>query len=397
MAALDGIRVIDLTQYEAGPSCTQALAWLGAEVVKVEQPGIGDPGRHFSNHQGEGDALYFLSFNANKRSITLNLRSEEGKRIFLDLIPQFDILVENFSLGTMDRLGLGYEVLKTIHPGLIYATVKGFGLSGPYSAFPSFEMIAQAVGGSFSTTGMPGGPPIKAGPAMGDSGSGMCLMGGILAAYIQRQRTGEGCIVEVAQQETVLNFTRTMLSLRERYEDGLVPRRGNRATVPTDLYPCAPEGPNDYVYMHVPTRHMFDALMTAIDRPELLVDPRFETENARQKHGDELWEVIADWTRQRTKYEVMETLGAADVPCGAVLDSIDIFKDKHLRSRGGVRTMSHPVRGEWDFPGPPVRLSNSTVELRPSPLLGEHTEEILEEKLGLGEEEIRCLREAGAL
>jgi formyl-CoA transferase len=396
MAALDGLKVIDLTQYEAGPSCTQALAWLGAEVVKVEQPGVGDPGRHFRNFTGDGDALYFLSFNANKRSLTLNLRSEEGKRIFLELIPQFDVLVENFSLGTMERFGLGYETLKQVHPGLIYATVKGFGLTGPYAAFPSFEMIAQAVGGSFSTTGFPGGPPVKAGPAMGDSGSGMILMAGILAAYIQRQRTGLGQVVEVAQQETVLNFTRTQWSLRDRYE-GPVPRQGNRTTVPTDLYPCAPGGPNDYVYMHVPTRHMFDCLLATIGRPELVVDPRFETEGERAKHGDELWEIIADWTRERTKYEVMETLGAADVPCGAVLDSDDIFRDQHLRERGGIRTMHHPERGDWDFPGPPVRLSESSVELHPSPLLGEHTEEVLAEKLGIEADEVTSLRDAGVV
>jgi len=396
MPALDDLRVLDLTQYEAGPSCTQALAWLGAEVVKLEQPGFGDPGRHFSHYEGAGDAVYFLSFNANKRSLTLNLRSEEGKRIFLELLPQFDVLVENFSLGTMEKFGLGYETLKKIHPGLIYATVKGFGLTGPYAAFPSFEMIAQAVGGSFSTTGMPGGPPIKAGPAIGDSGSGMILMGGILAAYIQRQKTGLGQIVEVAQQETVLNITRTMLSLRERLGDP-VPRRGNRANVPTDLYPCAPGGPNDYVYMHAPTRHMVDALFTTIGLPELVVDPRFETEEARAKHGDELWDIIADWTRQRTKYEVMETLGAADVPCGAVLDSGDIFKDRHLRARGGVRTMHHPERGDWDFPGPYVRLSSSSVELKPSPLLGEHSEEILAEKLGIDADAVRCLRESGVV
>jgi formyl-CoA transferase len=396
MPALDDLRVLDLTQYEAGPSCTQALAWLGAEVVKLEQPGFGDPGRHFSHYEGEGDAVYFLSFNANKRSLTLNLRSEEGKRIFLELLPQFDVLVENFSLGTMEKFGLGYETLKQIHPGLIYATVKGFGLTGPYAAFPSFEMIAQAVGGSFSTTGLPGGPPMKAGPAIGDSGSGMILMGGILAAYIQRQKTGLGQIVEVAQQETVLNITRTMLSLRERLGDP-VPRRGNRANVPTDLYPCAPGGQNDYVYMHAPTRHMVDALFTTIGLPELVVDPRFETEEARAKHGDELWEIIATWTRARTKYEVMETLGAADVPCGAVLDSSDIFKDRHLRERGGVRTMHHPERGDWDFPGPYVRLSNSTVELKASPLLGQHSEEILAEKLGIEADAVRCLRETGVV
>src|SRR5712692_11822098 len=396
MPALEDLKVLDLTQYEAGTSCTQMLAWLGAEVVKVEQPGLGDPGRRLRPYGKREDALYFLTYNANKRSVTLNLRSEEGKRLFLELVPQFDVVVENFSLGTMEKLGLGYETLKQVHPGLIYATVKGFGTTGPYSPFHSYEMIAQAAGGAFSVTGMAGGVPLRSGGNLGDTGSGMILMGGILAAYIQRLKTGEGQHVEVAQQEAVLNQIRTALSFRERTGEP-VPRRGNRATVPTDLYPCAGGGPNDYVYMHVPTRHMLDALMTTMDRPELVVDPRFETEDARAKHGDELWEIIAEWTRQRTKYEVMELLGPQGVPVGAVLDSGDIMKDRHLRERGSIRTMHHPVRGDWDFAGPPVRLSASRVEYKPSPLLGQHTEEILAEKLGIDAEGVRCLRESGAL
>jgi formyl-CoA transferase len=394
MAALDGLRVLDLTQYEAGTSCTQMLAWLGAEVVKVEQPGSGDPGRH--TEYGLGDSLYFLTFNGNKRSLTLNLRSEEGKRIFLDLVPQFDVVAENFSLGTMEKLGLGYETLKQIHPGLIYGTVKGFGLTGPYSAFHSYEMVAQAVGGVFSVTGEPGDVPHRSGVGVGDTGSGMALTIGILSAFIQRQRTGEGQLVEVAQQEAVLNHMRMQFSLRERTGDP-VPRRGNRSTVPTDMFPCAPGGVNDYIYLHVTVRHMLDALYVAIDRPDLVTDPRFETPQGRSKHGDELWEIIAEWTRQRTKYEVMETLGEAGVPCGAVLDSSDIWKDRHLRERGAIRTMHHPERGDWDFPAPPMRMSASSVELIPSPTLGQHTEEVLAEKLGMDAEAIRCLRDAGVI
>ncbi|HTE85969.1 MAG TPA: CoA transferase [Dehalococcoidia bacterium] len=396
MPALEDLKILDLTQYEAGTSCTQMLAWLGAEVVKIEQPGLGDPGRRLRPRGGNEDALYFLTYNANKRSVTLNLRSEEGKRLFLELVPQFDVVVENFSLGTMEKLGLGYETLKQIHPGVIYATVKGFGTTGPYSPFHSYEMIAQAAGGAFSVTGMAGGVPLRSGGNLGDTGSGMILMGGILAAYIQRLKTGEGQHVEVAQQEAVLNQIRTALSFRERTGEP-VPRRGNRATVPTDLYPCAPGGDNDYVYMHVPTRHMLDALFTAIGRPELVVDPRFDSEEARAKHQEELWDIIADWTRQRTKYEVMELLGPVDVPCSAVLDSCDIWQDRHLNERGYIRTMHHPVRGDWQFPGMPIRLSRSSVELQRSPLLGEHTQEVLAEKLGVNSDEVRSLHEAGVV
>ncbi len=392
MPALDGLRILDLTQYEAGTSCTQLLAWLGAEVVKVEQPGSGDPGRH--TEYGYGDSLYFLTFNANKRSLTLNLRSEEGKRIFLELLPQFDVVTENFSLGTMEKLGLGYETLKQIHPGLIYATVKGFGLTGPYASFHSFELVAQAVGGVFSVTGESGEPPHRSGVGVGDTGAGMAMAVGILSAYIQRQRTGLGQVVEVAQQEAVLNHMRMQLSLRERTGQP-VPRRGNRSTVPTDMYPCAPGGPNDYIYLHCNVQHMVDLLYAAIDHPELAADPRFATQEGRNKHGDELWETIAEWTRQRTKYEAMETLGIAGVPCGAVLDSIDIFQDRHLQARGAIRTMRHPERGDWEFPAPPVRLSDSGVDLVPSPLLGQHTGEVLSEKLRMSADEVERLRAQG--
>jgi formyl-CoA transferase len=395
MPALEDLKILDLTQYEAGTSCTQLLAWLGAEVVKVEQPGSGDPGRHLGPDK-DGDALYFLSFNANKRSLTINLRSDDGRRIFLEVLPHFDVVVENFSLGTMEKLGLGYEALKQVHPSLIYATVKGFGLTGPYASFHSYEMIAQAVGGVFSLTGPQESPPLRSGANVGDTGSGMILAAGILAAYVQRLKTGEGQIVEVAQQEAVLNFVRTAFSRRDSVGDP-VPRRGNRATVPSDIYPCAPGGSNDYVYLMTPTRHMLDSLMTAIGRPELSVDSRFETEQARAQHEDELWEIIAAWTKQRTKYQVMETLGPAGVPCGAVLDSGDIIRDRHLRERGAIQTMHHPVRGDRELAGPPVRLSASEFDYRPSPLLGQHTEEVLTEKLGLKPEEVQALRQSGAV
>ena len=394
MPALEQLRVLDLTQYEAGTSCTQMLAWLGADIVKVEQPGVGDPGRHTA--AGVGDSLYFLTFNANKRSLSLNLRSEEGKQLFLELLPRFDVVVENFTLGTMERLGLGYETLKAAHPPIIYATIKGFGLSGPYAGFKCYDMVAQATGGAFSVTGFPDGVPVRPGTTTGDTGTGMTLALGILAAYIQRQRTGEGQLVEVAMQEAVLNFVRTALSSRERLGNP-VPRRGNRTNVPVDLYPCAPGGPNDYVYIMPNTTRMYDALITAIGRPELAADPRFATEAARRQHGEALWEEIAAWTRQRTKYEAMEHLGEAGVPAGAVLDSRDLFQDRHLRERGMISTMHHPERGEWEFPAPPIRMTGSAVELGAAPLLGQHSAEVLCEELGLDAEAVRCLHERGVV
>ena len=395
MPALEKMRVLDLTQYEAGTSCTQLLAWLGATVVKVEQPGVGDPGRH--TERGEHDSLYFLSFNANKRSVAINLQSDEGRALFLRLLPRFDVVTENFTLGTMERLGLGYDALKAQHPGVIYGTLKGFGATGPYAEFKCFDMVAQAAGGAFSLTGTSmDTPPLRPGPTMGDTGTGMHLALGILAAYIQRQQTGLGQKVEVSMQESVASFIRCSLSHRERTGNP-VPRRGNRTVAPTDLYPCAPGGPNDWVYIMVVTTRMWDAFVTAIDRPELAADPRFLTSKDRHAHGDELYAEIAAWTRTRTKYEVWETLGAAGVPSGAVLDSGDLFQDQHLRARNMIRTVVHPERGAWEFIAPPIHLSDSDVELEHAPLLGQHTAEVLEQELGLVGVALEALRHSGAI
>jgi len=395
MPALDGMKILDLTQYEAGTSSTQLLAWLGATVVKIEQPGVGDPGRH--TEPGVGDSIYFLSFNSNKRSLAINLKSDEGRALFLDLVERFDIVVENFTLGTMDDMGLGYDVLKARNPRIIYATIKGFGTSGPYSYFKSYDMVAQAAGGAFSVTGTADGPPMRPGALMGDTGSGLTLALGMLAAWVQAQRSGVGGKVEVSMQEAVLNFLRTNLSHRERDATRPIPRRGNRTVVPTDLYPCAPGGANDYVYIFTATSKMLDAFVTAIGQPELLADERFATPPGRRQNGDALWEIIAQWTRQRTKWEVMETLGEAGVPCSAVYDTLDIFNDKHLRSRGSIMTIEHPERGPWEYPSPPVRLSESKVDVVPAPLLGQHTVEVLKEQLGLDEATIASLIASGVV
>lgn len=383
MPALDCMRILDLTQYEAGTSCTQMLAWLGADVVKVEQPGVGDPGRH--TEQAGLDSLYFLTFNGNKRSVTLNLGAEEGQRLFLRLVERFDVVVENFSLGTMEKLGIGYDALRQANPAIIYATIKGFGTTGPYKDFKCFDQIAQATGGAMSVTGMPDGIPIRSGATFGDTGSGMTLALQILAAYIQRLRTGEGQMVEVAMQEAVANFVRTAISFTER-SGHPAPRRANRSGaggMPTDLFPCAPGGLNDYVYVMVNTSRFWDALCIALGRPDLAADDRFATPEARRANVDDLYPIVTEWTLQRTKWEAMEELSSHGVPSGAVFDSQDLFEHPHLLARGGVTTIDHPVRGKWQLLSPPFHMTKSCVPLERAPLLGEHTDAVLADELGL--------------
>jgi formyl-CoA transferase len=391
MSALDGMKVLDLTQYEAGTTCSQYLASLGATVYKIENPGVGDPGRAT---EGTGkDSIYFLSFNHNKKSVAIDLKAKEGRALFLELVKRADVVVENFSLGTMEGFGLGYDVLRATNPGIIYATIKGFGTTGPYKDFKCYDWVAQAAGGAFSITGEADGPPMRPGATVADTGTGNHAAIGILAAYVQKLRTGEGQVVEISMQETVVNFMRTQVSYRERFDGGVVPRRGNRSLSPTSLYPCAPGGPNDWVYFMPVTTRMWDALITAIDRPDLAVDERFATPQARARYGDELDAEISKWTSQRTKFEVMEFLGPRGVPVGAVYDSSDIFSDRHLHARGQIITYEHPTRGEVQMPAPPVHLSKNDTPVVRAPLLGEHTFEVLRAELGLDEARL-CALEA---
>src|SRR5712672_2208363 len=274
--ALAGVKVLDLTQYEAGTSCTEMLAWLGADVIKVEEPNKGEQGRWRATEKPGVDSFYFILLNANKRSVTLNLKSERGREIFIDLVKKVDILSENYSLGTLESLGLGYERLREINPRLIYLTIKGFGTYGPYSKYKSFDMIAQAAGGAMSLTGFPGSPPLKPGPTIGDTGTGLHAACGVLAAYIQRERTGKGQKVEVAMQEAVFNFVRVpMMGTHITHKPA--ERRGNRlgGGAVGDIFKCAPGGPNDYVYMLCTTPEMFQSLWKVIGRPEVASEERF--------------------------------------------------------------------------------------------------------------------------
>ncbi len=395
MGALEGLRILDMTQYEAGTSATQALAWLGADVVKIESPQGGDPGRQVGT--GDHYAPYFCNWNANKKSLTLDLARPEGHALLLELVPRFDVFVENYGPGVVERLDIGYERLRAVHPSIIYAQVKGFGNSGPYADYKSYDMVAQAAAGAFSVTGFPDGKPTCPGPTTGDSGTGVQLGMAILAAYIQRLRTGEGQHIEVSMQEAMTYFMRTRIAFGGDWGNAAVPRTGNALGPPTELYPCEPGGPNDWAYVIVVTTRHWDALCLAIGRPDLITDPRFADGLDRLRNGPALYEEIASWTRQHTKHEVMKHLGDAGVPCSAVLDTKDLYDDPHLNERGFVHTIEHPQHGTVRLLGWAPRLSASPTEIEPAPLLGEHTEEILAAELGLDAAAVEQLRAKGVV
>ncbi|MBV8451952.1 MAG: formyl-CoA transferase [Deltaproteobacteria bacterium] len=396
--ALAGVKVLDLTQFEAGTSCTEMLAWLGADVIKVEPPKMGEQGRWMITEKPGVDSHYFILLNANKRSITLNLKSERGKEIFLELVKQVDVLSENYSLGTLESFGLGYDRLREINPRLIYLSIKGFGTYGPYSKFKSFDMIAQAAGGAMSLTGFAGSPPLKPGPTIGDTGTGIHAACGVLAAYIQRQQTGKGQKVEVAMQEAVFNFVRVpMMDTYITHQP--TQRRGNRlgGGAVGDIFKCAPGGPNDYVYMLCTTPEMWQALCNIIGHPEVPEDPRFKDRKEREKYIEELTGLIEDWTSKHSKHEVMKVMGEAGVPCGAVLDSVELLNDPHLKERGMVVTIDHPVRGKFTMPGCPVKLEDSPAEVKSAPLLGQHNAEIYGAMLGLKSSDLEQLKQQGVI
>jgi formyl-CoA transferase len=396
--ALAGVRILDLTQFEAGTSCTEVLAWLGAEVIKVEPPKVGEQGRWLLTEQAGIDSHYFILLNANKRSITLNLKSERGRQIFLELVKQVDVLSENYSLGTLESWELGYSRLRELNPRLIYLTIKGFGTYGPYSKFKSFDPIAQAAGGALAVTGFPGSPPLRPGPTIGDTGTGIHAACGVLAAYIQRERTGRGQKVEVSMQEAVLNYVR--VPMRHSYiTHQASPRVGNRlgVAVPGDIYRCAPGGPNDYVYLFCSTAEMWEAFCRTLGQPELTDDPRFNDNAARHRNVEELTRIVEEWTSRRPKRDVMRLMGEAGVPCGAVLDSVELLNDPHMKERGMIVSIDHPVRGRFTMPGCPVKLEDSPAEVTSAPLLGQHNREVYGMMLGLNDNELERLRQEGVI
>jgi formyl-CoA transferase len=314
------------------------------------------------------------------------------------MVPHYDIFIENYGPGIVERFGLEYETLEAIHPGIIYVQLKGFGNSGPYAKFKSYDMVAQAASGAFSSTGEIGGTPLLPGPTIGDSGTGMQAGMAILAAYVQRLRTGKGQQIELSMQEAVTYFMRTRIALLGDWGEQACPRMGNMmGGAPTGLYPCKGGGPNDYAYLITVTNRHWDALCLAIERPDLIVDPRFETGEKRATNGEALCKEISTWTLEHEKHEVMRLLGDAGVPCSAILDTRDLYRDPHLLARNFVKTVEHPERGEVPLLGFPTRMSDSHVELARAPYLGEHSDEVLRQDLGIGDSELRALRHEGVL
>jgi crotonobetainyl-CoA:carnitine CoA-transferase CaiB-like acyl-CoA transferase len=394
MPALDGMRILDMTQYEAGTSCTQALAWLGADVVKIEKPGVGDPGRGLDLGLFE-DAEYFVNWNSNKRSVTLNLESPEGRALLLKMLPKYDVFIENYGPGVIEKMDLGYEVMKAIHPGIIYGRIKGFGTSGPYAKYKSFDVVAQAASGALSTTGEAGGTPMRNGPTIGDVGTGVQMALAITAAYVQKMRTGVGQLIEISMQEAVTYFMRTTMALGSKWGTRPAERRGNGLNPVISLYPCTPFGANDHVYIMCVTQRLFERLCTVIGRDELRTDPRFAEPKARRENGEALRAEITTWTRARTKREAMHTLCEGGIPASAVFDTTDLFNDPHLKSRGFIHKIPHEALGEIPLLGFPPRLSESEVPIKAAPLLGKHTAEVLAQDLGMDATALKTLRDSG--
>ena len=389
-AALSGITIVDLTQFESGSFCTMMLAWLGADVIKIEKPG-GDPGR--ASWEG------FAPLNCNKRSIVINLKKPEGCELVWGLIKKGDVLVENFAPGVIERLGFDYETVRGVNPRLIFAQIKGFGSDGPYAKYPAFDPVGQATGVSASINGERGGPPMQAGVDLADAGAGMHTVTAILAALYQRSVTGLGQRIEIAMQDVCINLCR---SAWEQYIRTGRPqeRAGNgmplEQVAPSNLYPCKPGGLNDYVHIYT-SRHpgslQWKYLLESIGRQDLLEDPRLATPQSRYEHREEIDGIISSWTRQRTKQEAMDILCRAGVPAGAVLTTEDISKDEYLLRRGTVVRVETPDGGSVVLPGNPLKMSGSNVPVKPPPYLADATRDVLTGLLGLSEEEIKMLEE----
>ena len=407
--ALEGIKILDMTHVQSGPSATQLLGYLGADVIKIELPGRGDITRAQLRDIPDVDSLYFTMLNCNKRSVTLNLKSEKGKEIFTRLIEFCDVMVENFAPGVLDRQGFTWERIQQLNPRLIYASIKGFG-EGPYVDFKAYETIAQAMGGSMSTTGFEDGVPLATGSQIGDSGTGIHCVAGILAALLQREKSGRGQRMEVAMQDSVLNLCRVKLRDQQRLAHGplteyptkqfgdFVPRSANASGggQPGATLKCAPGGQNDYVYVIIQPPG-WAPLMNLIGKPELIEDPEFATPQARIDKLERCFGLIEEWTQTRGKWEVLAAMNKQDIPCGPIMSTKELIEDESLRSRCMVVEVAHPERGNFTTLGCPMMLSDSPVEVFSSPLLGEHTEEILAEVMGYDKARVEQLREEGVV
>jgi formyl-CoA transferase len=408
MSALEGVRVLDMTHVQSGPSATQILAWLGADVVKLESP-TGDITRQQLRDVPDVDSLYFTMLNCNKRSITLNMKSAEGKQLFTELVQRSDVLVENFGPGAVDRMGFTWDRLQELNPGLIYASIKGFG-EGPYTHFKAYEVVAQAMGGSMSTTGFEDGPPVATGAQIGDSGTGIHAVAGILAALVQRNTTGRGQRVTVAMQHAVLNLCRVKLRDQQRLAHGPlaeypnesfgdeVPRSGNASGggQPGWAVKCAPGGPNDYIYVIVQPPG-WAPIAKLIGRPELADDPEWSTPEARLPKLDKMFQLIEEWSSRNSKWDALAELNAHNIPCGPILSTKELIEDASLADNNMVVTVEHPERGAFKTVGCPIKLSDSPVKVETSPLLGQHNEDVYVRELGLDPQRLAELKTNGVI
>ena len=414
MKALEGVLVLDMTHVQSGPTCTQLLAWFGADVIKVERPGSGDATRGQLRDIPDVDSLYFTMLNHNKRSITLNTKADKGKEIFSRLIESCDVLAENFAPGVLDRMGFGWERIQEINPRIIYASVKGFG-PGPYQDCKVYENVAQCTGGEASTTGFDDGPPTVTGAQIADSGTGLNMALGIVTALFQRETTGRGQRVECAMQDGVLNLCRVKLRDQQRLAHGplteypqyphgkfgeATPRAGNASGggQPGWVVKCKgwDTDPDSYIYV-IAQSASFDQLACAIGHDDWLEDPEWNTPKARLPKLDQMFDEIEKWTMTRSKFEIMEILNPLNVPCGPVLSMKELAEEPSLRETGTVVEVDHPTRGKYLTVGNPIKLSDSTTTVTRSPLLGAHTDEILREILGLGDDQIESVRNEGAV
>ena len=389
--ALEGIRVVDMTHVQAGPVCTQLLAWMGADVIKVEPPQRGDVTRSQLRDIPGVDSLYFTMLNCNKRSVALNVKTDEGKRAFEALLGDADVLVENFAPGAMDRLGFTWERVQELNPRLIFASLKGFG-PGALEHAKAYEPIAQATGGAMSVTGFEDGPPLATGAQIGDSGNAVHLFGAICAALYQRTHSGRGQRVQIAMRDGIVNLCRVKLRDQQRLARGplaeypnerigdYVPRAGNASGggQPGWAVRCKGGGPNDYLYLVIQPQ-VWEALAAKIGRADLLDDPEYATPEGRLPHLGEIFAMVEEWALTKEKWEAFHELNAIDVPCGPVLDFKDLLEDADLRASGIVVDVDHPERGTFTTVGCPFTLSDSPVEITRPPLLGEHNDEILGE------------------
>ena len=415
MKALDGVKILDMTHVQSGPTCTQLLAWFGADVIKVERPGVGDATRGQLRDIPDVDSLYFTMLNHNKRSVTLNTKDEKGKEIFTRFIKECDVMVENFAPGALDRMGFGWDKIQELNPRMVYASVKGFG-PGPFADCKVYENVAQCAGGSASTTGNLDGTPMVTGAQIGDSGTGLHLALGIVTALFQRETSGKGQRVECAMQDSVLNLCRVKLRDQQRLQHGplneysqfgegipfgdATPRAGNDSGggQPGRILKCRgwETDPDAYTYF-ITQAAVWKNICDVIGKPDWKENPDYAKPINRLPKLNEIFGAIEDWTMTKTKFEVMDICNALNIPVGPILSLKEISEDESLRQTGTIVDVEHPARGNYLTVGNPIKLSDSPSDVLRSPLLGEHTDEILKDVLGMSDVDIDEEKKMGAV